>query len=80
MVPSAAAEISGVRVFTPAVSSQSCPHRSRSRPLAFSSSAMRSLSSVFCQACLLKYSRTPDMNCSGPTQATSWRSTDAPLA
>ena len=41
---------------------------------------MRSLSSVFCQACLLKYSRTPDMNSSGPTQATSWRSTDAPLA
>ncbi len=41
---------------------------------------MRSLSSVFCQACLLKYSRTPAMNSSGPTQATSWRSTEAPLA
>ena len=79
-MPSASTASSGSSVLTPAVSSQSRPHWSRSRPLAFSSSASRSLSSVFCQACLLKYSRTPAMNCSGPTQATSWRSTEAPLA
>ena len=66
IAPAGSTATSGVSVLTPAVSSQSRPHWSRSRPLAFSSSTMRSLSSVFRQACLLKYSRTPDMNCSGP--------------
>ncbi len=35
---------------------------------------------MFDQAYLSKYVRTPAMKCSSPTQATSWRSTAAPLA
>ena len=67
-------------VFTPAVSSHAFDHDTRSRPDASSRSRRKSASDVFPYSWRLKYAATPDRNAPSPTHATSWRSTDAPLA
>ena len=80
MVPASSVSTSVRSVFTPEVSSHTRVHSDRSRPDAASSSVMRSGSSVLPHACWAMYARTPAMKFSWPTQATSWRSTEAPLA
>jgi hypothetical protein len=78
--PSASTAKSARSVFTPAVRSHRSVQSSRSRPDAFSSGFSRSVSSVLPNAWSEKYSFSAVMKVSSPTNATSCRSVEAPLA